>query len=169
MPGKPKRFGWPTVIITAVVALGVGGIAGGATQTSTTASPAATATVTETVAAGAEPTDKPTEEPTQEPTGFTPHKSDFKIGIKIIEKKCFGSAGCSITYRIKPDYVGTQELPETGTIEVSYQVTGDSSGPQQNTFTIEGGQASFDKEEFADTPSSSTKLVAKVTEVTYTE
>jgi hypothetical protein len=30
--------------------------------------------------------------------------------IKILEKKCFGSAGCSITYRIKPKYVGTQEL-----------------------------------------------------------
>lgn len=27
---KQKRFGWPTVIITALVALGVGGIAGGA-------------------------------------------------------------------------------------------------------------------------------------------
>ena len=23
---------------------------------------------------------------------------------------CFGSAGCSVTYRIKPKYVGTQEL-----------------------------------------------------------
>jgi hypothetical protein len=41
----------------------------------------------------------------------SPHeKSDFEIGIKILEKKCFGSAGCSVTYRIKPKYVGTQEL-----------------------------------------------------------
>jgi hypothetical protein len=39
-----------------------------------------------------------------------PRKSDFDIGIKILEKKCFGSAGCSVTYRIKPRYVGTQEL-----------------------------------------------------------
>ena len=30
-PNK-KRFGWPTVIITALVALGVGGIAGGGTR-----------------------------------------------------------------------------------------------------------------------------------------
>jgi hypothetical protein len=56
--------------------------------------------------------DEPNEEPTEEPTaaGFTPRKSDFEIGIKILEKKCFGSAGCSLTYRIKPKYVGTQEL-----------------------------------------------------------
>ena len=58
------------------------------------------------------PHDEPNEEPTEEPTaaGFTRRKSDFEIGIKILEKKCFGSAGCSVTYGIKPKYVGTQEL-----------------------------------------------------------
>ena len=35
--------------------------------------------------------------------------------------------------------------------EVSYRVAGDESGPQQNTFEIAGGQASFDNEEFGDT------------------
>ena len=29
---------------------------------------------------------------------------------EILEKKCFGSAGCSFPYRFKPRYVGTQEL-----------------------------------------------------------
>jgi hypothetical protein len=41
---------------------------------------------------------------------FTTPMSDFEIGIKILEKKCFGSAGCSVTYQVKPKYVGTQEL-----------------------------------------------------------
>lgn len=48
-PKKPKRFGWPTVIVTAVVALSVGGMLfafGG--EPSPTAVPEATATVTET-------------------------------------------------------------------------------------------------------------------------
>jgi hypothetical protein len=55
------------------------------------------------------PNDEPNEEPTEEPTaaGFTSRKSDFEIGIKIREKKCFGSVGCSATYRIKLKYVGT--------------------------------------------------------------
>jgi hypothetical protein len=165
-PGKPKRFGWPTVIITAVVALGVGGLVGGADQTSTTATPAATATVTEAVQAGAEPSDQPTEEPTQEPTGFTPHKSDFKIGIKTLKKTCFGSAGCNVTFRINPEYVGSQELPDEGVIEVTYKVTG-AEDPIENTFTIEGGKASYEKEEDASTRSGSAKLVAKVTDVSY--
>jgi hypothetical protein len=42
--------------------------------------------------------------------------------------------------------------------EVSYRVTGDESGRQQNTFGIASGQAEFDKEEFADTPSPGTVL-----------
>ena len=33
--------------------------------------------------------------------------------------------------------------------EVSYRVTGDESGPQQNMFEIAGGQAESDKEELA--------------------
>ena len=33
--------------------------------------------------------------------------------------------------------------------EASYRVTGDELGPRRNTFEIAGGQAEFDKEEFA--------------------
>jgi hypothetical protein len=49
--------------------------------------------------------------------------------------------------------------------EVSYRVTGDESGPQQNRFEIAGDQAEFDKEEFSDTPSPGTVLKARVIEV----
>ena len=84
-------------------------------------------TVTET--AGSEPTDEPAEEATEDTSGFSAKASDFKIGIKILSKKCFGSAGCSVTYRIKPEYVGDQSLPSSGTVEVTYRVKGDESGP----------------------------------------
>jgi hypothetical protein len=79
---RPKQFGWTATIIAVV-----GAFWGWAN-------------------------DEPNEEPTEEPTtaGFIPRKSDFEIGIKILEKKCFGSVGCSVTHRIKPKYVGTQEL-----------------------------------------------------------
>jgi hypothetical protein len=53
--------------------------------------------------------------------------------------------------------------------EVSYRVTGDESGLQQNTFEIAGGQAEFDKREFADTPSPGTVLNARVIEVSYSD
>jgi hypothetical protein len=53
--------------------------------------------------------------------------------------------------------------------EVSYRVPADESGPQQNTFDIAGGQAEFDKEQFADTPSPGTVLKASVIEVSYSD
>ena len=151
---RPKQFGWLAMIIAIVGAFGVGAAVGAVGSTDTTGTPAATTTLTG--------------ESTAEPAGFTPQKSDFEIGIKILEKRCFGSTGCSIMYRIKPKYVGTQELPDEGTIEVSYRVTGGDSGPRQNTFQIVGGQTEFDKEEFAGTRSSGTVLKAKVIEVSYT-
>jgi hypothetical protein len=52
--------------------------------------------------------------------------------------------------------------------EVSYRVTGDESGPEQNRFEIAGGQAESDKQ-FADTPSPSTVLKASVIEVSYSD
>jgi hypothetical protein len=143
------------MIIAVVGAFGLGAAVVALGSTDTTGTPAATPTRTG--------------ESTAEPAGFTPKKSDFEVGIKILEKKCFRSGGCSITYRIQPKYVGPQELPDEGTIEVSYRVTGDESGPRQNTFEIVGGQAEFDKEEFAGTRSSGTVLKAKVIEVGYTD
>jgi hypothetical protein len=152
---RPKQFGWLAMIIATVGAFGLGAAVVALGSTDTTGTPAATPTLTGESTAG--------------PAGFTPKKSDFEIGIKILDKTCFGSTGCSISYRIKPKYVGTQELPDEGTIEVSYRVTGDESGPRQNTFQIVGGQTEFDQEEFAGTRSSGTLLKAKVIEVSYTE
>jgi hypothetical protein len=66
-----KRFGWPIVIVTAVVALSLGGIVGGIVGgsgdgTATTAEPNATVTVTETAddeSASKAPSPKKTTEP----------------------------------------------------------------------------------------------------------
>lgn len=98
---------------------------------------------------------------------YQPEKADWRVGIKILKKECFGSAGCNITFRINPSYVGDQPLPDSGTIEVTYRVSGDEDGPQINTFTVEDRQASYDAEEDLSTPSSATKVRARVTEVSY--
>jgi hypothetical protein len=174
-PAPPKKqTGNKTVlvgIIAGVLGLGIGAI-GASGNGTTTAGPGATTTVTATAnhtiykTAAGQPTEAPTEQPTDEPAGFKPKKSDFKIGIKILKKQCFGSAGCNVTFRIKPDYVGSQKLPDTGTIEVTYRVSG-AEDPIENTFEITGGQASYDKEEDASTTSSSAKLTVKVTDVSY--
>lgn len=89
--------------------------------------------------------------------------ADFKIGIKVLKQSCFGSAGCNVTYRIDPQYVGPGTL--NGSYEVTYQVTGGEDGPQINTFTIEGTTATYDQQEVASTKTTKPVLVATVTSV----
>ena len=77
LPGaEAKQFGWLAMIIAIVGAFGLGAAVVALGSTDITGTPAATPTLGESTA---------------EPAGFTPKKSDFEIGIKILEKTCFGS------------------------------------------------------------------------------
>ena len=150
----------PAGLIAAVLALGA-----------CSASPASVPTVAPTSAApspAASSSDDPWPTNDESPS-FVPQKSDWRVGVKVTERHCFGSAGCNVTVRIDPQYVGTQELPSTGTIEVTYEISGDSSGPVVGTFTVEDSEASYDKETDLDTKSARTKIAAKVTDVAYDE
>lgn len=102
--------------------------------------------------------------PAPEPVAYVPKPSDFSLAVKILEKDCFGSAGCLITYRIDVSYGGPALDPATE-YEVIYEVSGDEDGPITNTFTVQGDSASVDKEEDASTKNSKVKLTAKVIEV----
>lgn len=93
-----------------------------------------------------------------------PQVSDFTIGVKILEKQCFGSAGCNIIYRIEPAYLGdpTQLSRE---YTVVYEVTGGEDGPQVNNFVVDSEGFRFQKEERTGTSSSGATLKAKATSV----
>jgi hypothetical protein len=91
-----------------------------------------------------------------------PEPAAFTIGIDILEKKCFGSAGCNVTFRIDPKFAGPGDASST---EVTYEVRG-GSDPLINTFTIDAaGTASFDSEELISTPSAAAELTAKAIRV----
>lgn len=91
-----------------------------------------------------------------------PDPSEFALGVIVTEKQCFGSAGCTVTFRIDPKYVGAREVKS---LEVTYEVSG-GEDPLINTFTIdENGTAHYDGEETLRTPSSKSDLTAKVTSV----
>ena len=95
--------------------------------------------------------------------------SDFIVSLKVKKKHCFGSAGCNVTFRIDPSFVGSSELPESGEIEVTYKVKG-AEDPYTNTFTIDSdGTAHFDSEEDVSTTSSSKRLTAVATDVEWNE
>lgn len=129
---------------------------GGGTQSAATASAPASSPTT---AAAVQPVVEPEPSPTA-----TPQPIDFTIVVKVLKKSCFGSYGCNITYRIKPGYFGP-DLTDDQEFEVVYKVTGGKDGPQINSFTMTGTEASFDSKEFLTVPSSTTKIKARVTEV----
>jgi hypothetical protein len=94
-----------------------------------------------------------------------PSPSDFTIGVKVLEKKCFGSAGCNVSYRIEPQYTGVRSL-DGNTFIVIYEVTGGEDGPQINNFEVGGdGTVSYQKEESLSTSSSGATLTAKATSI----
>jgi hypothetical protein len=89
---------------------------------------------------------------------------NFKIGVRIRSKECFGSAGCIVEVQIVPDYVGQQDV-STGSWELIYELRGGEDGPVIETMTLESGTFSFPEEQSLDTRSSSTPITAVVTEV----
>lgn len=100
----------------------------------------------------------------QAPTYETPTPASFTVTVKVLKKKCFGSAGCNVTYRIAPEYTGGALDPAV-TWLVTYEVHGVEDGPAVNTFEVTGDEASFEAEELASTKSSKSKLSVKVTDV----
>jgi hypothetical protein len=84
-PKKAKRFGWPTVIITGVVALGLGTIIGSSgDDTATTAKPDPTVTVPQTPKAEPAPTatKAPEAKKTTEPDSkSTMNEGTYEIGV----------------------------------------------------------------------------------------
>jgi hypothetical protein len=166
-PPTPKRSMLPVVAAAAVAAVAgiVVGYVASTAATTTSSTPAPTVTVTRTAEA-AQPKPKPS--PAAKASTFTAGPSDFQVSLKVLKRECFGDQGCNYTYRIQPQYVGAVPLPDTGTVEVSYQVLGDEGGPIDNTFTVENGTASYDKTESASTNRNSVKLKVKVTDVSYT-
>jgi len=90
---------------------------------------------------------------------------DFALEVKIVEKQCFGSAGCNIEYKVEPTYKGQVADLEDETIDITFKVLGDDSGAQTGTITLDGG--SYDlMTRSASTSGDAVKLKAKVTEVT---
>lgn len=154
---RARRWPWIAAVVAALI-VGIGiGAAGNRENTQTNASQPAPN-------AAAAPVAPPATTTTAKPKATKPTPEQFTLAVKVLEKKCFGSAGCNVTYRIEPKYIGTAPLPDE-TIIVIYEVAG-GDDPQTNQFKLSGdGTATFDGEERIQTPKSSSVLTAKVTAV----
>lgn len=167
-PSASKRPWWRRGFVVApasfLVGLMFGGAAAAGGEAATTAvKPATTVTVTAPAAEAAGVEETTAAPPPAE--DYTPKASDFRVSLSITEKQCFGSAGCNITFRIKPEYVGTSPVPDGKAYTITYQIDGGEDGPTLNSFKLENGTATYDQEEMISVKSSKAKLSAKVTSV----
>ncbi len=105
------------------------------------------------------------EEPaaTTTPAANRPYPSQFELTPKITSKQCFGSAGCNVELEVKMAYDGAP-LSEDDTWAVTYEITGDESGPIIGTIQVTGSTYDVNTESLS-TKSSKTKISIKVTDV----
>jgi hypothetical protein len=97
------------------------------------------------------------------PEEYTPVTTDFKASIAILEKKCFGSAGCNVGYRVVPEYLGLA-LTDAQSFTVTYTIKGGEDLIEGN-FTITGDVMEFRQKELTQTSRASAKLVIEITSV----
>ncbi|MCU1680916.1 MAG: hypothetical protein JWQ81_1655 [Amycolatopsis sp.] len=157
------------VIGSLVGVLFIGGIiaaaTGAASKGPTTVGAGVSSADTQQVAAPAAPIFTTAATPTLIPVPVVPPKpSDFTATVKTMSKHCFGSAGCNVAVQPDLSYHGIADLTAM-TCSITYNVSGDESGPTIETGTTSGSQFSF-TESLISTPSSKTKIAITVTDVT---
>lgn len=92
--------------------------------------------------------------------------ADVKLGVKITDKQCFGSAGCVLEYKVEVDVPVDLLSASDRDWTVTYEVAGVTDGPQVATLTLHpDGTFEQDAYQSGQTPSRSTKLKAKATDV----
>ncbi len=90
--------------------------------------------------------------------------ADFRIDVTVTEKKCYGSAGCNLTYTISPTFLGATKDLEGRSFKVIYEVTG-GDDPEIGNFTLTGTNMRYTESSRISTPSADPVLSAQVTSV----
>jgi hypothetical protein len=97
------------------------------------------------------------------PTGPAPTPADFTIAVIETQKNCYGSAGCNVTYRIDPTFLGV--APDASqSFTVIYELTG-GKDPETGSFEMQGTKYNRPSERMISTDSSGAVLTATVTQV----
>lgn len=96
--------------------------------------------------------------PQPTPSKHHPIPQEITLAVKVTSKKCFGSAGCNLEFRINElKYIGEPMDPDAS-YEVSYTYKG-LEDPMEGTLTLYGNG----KFEVSDTEFGSAKKTAKIT------
>lgn len=163
-PRKSRRWPWIVgMLATFVLGLGLGSVAGDS-EDDPVASPAVDATTESEPEAAVEEEAEPEPDPEPEPEFYEPTADDFALAIKELERQCFGSAGCNVTFRIELTSLYTGQLDPSKTYELTYEIEG-GEDPLLNTLELTGEEYLTDSEERIGTASSDAELSAVVTDV----
>jgi ABC-type glycerol-3-phosphate transport system substrate-binding protein len=91
-----------------------------------------------------------------------PTASEFRLQVIETSRQCFGDAGCNVTYRVVPTWVGSGTAPESS-FTLLYQVTGMSDGAKTGNIAVTDGK--FATETGFGSAEDGTTLTARVTQV----
>lgn len=91
-----------------------------------------------------------------------PKPADFKLTAKVTEQKCYGEAGCAVTWLPELDYTGPAL---TSTWHVSYTVEGVESGTKAGTIVVGSTGPAKQREKRNRTADEGSKITLKVTGV----
>lgn len=106
-------------------------------------------------------------EPDTVDTDLLESKKFYAVDLKVKSKQCFGSAGCNVEVTPDISMLETENLP-TGTVELTYKITGDESGPIIETTTLYLKRGKYDVETtYMSTTSTYIEPKAKVVSATY--
>lgn len=133
-------------------------------QTTNVATATASTAPTSGLSVSFPPTTAPiTTAPTTTEAVYMPTPADFSIEVIEVERSCFGSAGCNITYRINPTYIGATKPPKDLAYTVLYDLKGAES-PKTGNFEVDGEQVKMQRQDSVSTPVGA-KLTATPTRV----
>jgi hypothetical protein len=108
----------------------------------------------------------PVKGPSQAPApAKIPTPDQMAIEVKVVEKKCFGSAGCVLTYTLKPTYTGADSDLSGTSFTVVYEVLGGEEPRIGRLRVVNKEILGGISEETIETKRSSDVLSAKVTEI----
>lgn len=106
------------------------------------------------------------EEADAEPTYEAPDVDDFTMTLRTTERQCFGSAGCNLTVEPRLSYAGAGDLDPDAVYEITYEISGDDSGPVIETAELSDETTLDYTESMISMASAGTKVSVKITDVT---
>lgn len=159
-----KKRGSNAVIIGAAAAVIAAVVATGVVVVQTRdddSKPAATASS----APGKDAETTVAEEAETEPTYEVPDVDDFTMTLRTTERQCFGSAGCNVTVEPRLTYEGLGDLDPDEVYEITYEVSGDESGPVIETAELSDETSLNYTPTSISTASAGAKVSVKITDI----